>query len=49
MRMNKIETFAQYFICNSFFDLETDDLKKKLELRQLTKYEKATEDPEDTA
>ena len=50
MRVNKIEKFAQYFICNSFYDLEIDDLKKRLELRQLSKFEKATEDhPEDTA
>ena len=50
MRMNKIEKFAQYFICNSFFDLEIDDLKKRLEMRQLSQFEKAAEDlPEDTA
>ena len=48
-RMNKIETFSQYFICSSFFDLETEDIKKKFEQRQLSKYEKATEGPEDNA
>ena len=49
-RMNKVEKFAQYFICNSFFDLEIDDLKKRLEMRQISQSEKAAKDlPEDTA
>ena len=48
--MNKVEKFAQYFICNSFFDLEIDDLKKRLEMRQISQSEKAAKDlSEDTA
>ena len=43
-RMDKVEKFTQYFLCNSFHDLEINDLKKRLEMRKISQSEEAAKD-----
>ena len=44
-RLDKVENFTQYFLCNSFHDLEINDLKKRLEMRKTSQSGEAAKDP----
>ena len=44
-RLDKVENFTQYFLCNNFHDLEINDLKKRLEMRKTSQSGEAAKDP----